>query len=63
VSTLSVLIRNARLAEELSLDRQGFQLVGQETAVHDFYDRTEVEMVYYPDSRHSRRIEPMTRST
>ena len=45
----SVLIRNARLGEELSLDRQGFQLVRQETAVHDFYDRTEVEMVYYPE--------------
>jgi hypothetical protein len=45
----SVLIRNARLGEELSLDRQGFQLVRQETAVHDFYDRAEVETVYYPE--------------
>jgi hypothetical protein len=45
----SVSIRNARLAEELSLDRQGFQLVQQETAVRDFYDRTEVEKVYYPE--------------
>jgi len=45
----SVLIRNARLGEELSLDRQGFQLVRQETAVHDFYDRAEVEKVYYPE--------------
>jgi hypothetical protein len=45
----SVLIRNARLAEELALDRQGFQLVHQETAVHDFYDRAEVEKVYYPE--------------
>ena len=44
-----VLIRNARLAEELSLDRQGFQLVRQETAVRDFYDSAEVEMVYYPE--------------
>jgi hypothetical protein len=33
----------------LSLDKQGFQLVGQETAVHDFYDRAEVEKVYYPE--------------
>ena len=32
----SVLIRNARLGEEFSLDRQGFQLVRQETAVHAF---------------------------
>jgi hypothetical protein len=43
----SVLVRNARLAEELALDRQGFQLVHQETAVRDFYDRAEVEKVYY----------------
>src|SRR6266851_7070981 len=45
----SVLIRNARLGEELSLDRQGFQLVRQETAVRDFYDRAEVEKVDYPE--------------
>jgi hypothetical protein len=45
----SVLIRNARLAEELSLDKQGFQLVHHETAVRDFYDREEVEKVYYPE--------------
>jgi len=45
----SVLIRNARFGEELSLDRQGFQLVRHETAVHDFYDRAEVQKVYYPE--------------
>src|SRR5215472_16935372 len=45
----SVLIRNARLERDLSLDKQGFQLVRQETAVHDFYDRAEVEKVYYPE--------------
>jgi hypothetical protein len=45
----SVLIRNVRLGEELSLDRQGFQLFRQETAVRDFYDRAEVEKVYYPE--------------
>jgi hypothetical protein len=44
-----VVIRNARLAEELSLDRQGFQLVHHETAVRDFYDRGEVQEVYYPE--------------
>ena len=44
-----VLIRNARLTEELSLDWQGFQLIHQETAVRDFYDRVEVEKVYYPE--------------
>jgi hypothetical protein len=45
----AVAIRNARLEPELSLDRQGFQLVHHETAVHDFYDRAEVETVYYPE--------------
>lgn len=45
----SVLIRNARLGEEPSLDRQGFRLVHQQTAVRDFYDREEVRKVYYPE--------------
>jgi hypothetical protein len=45
----SVLIRNARLEQQLSLDHQGFQLLRHETAVHDFYDRAEVERVYYPE--------------
>jgi hypothetical protein len=45
----SVLIRNARLTEQLSLDRQGFQLVHHETAVQDFYDRAKVQEVYYPE--------------
>jgi hypothetical protein len=44
-----VLIRNARLERDLSLDKQGFQLTRQESAVHDFYDRAEVEKVYYPE--------------
>jgi hypothetical protein len=45
----SVPIHNARLAEQLSLDREGFQLVSHETAVSDFYDRAEVQQVYYPE--------------
>ena len=45
----SVAIRNARAAQDLSLDREGFQLVHHETAVHDFYDRAEVEKVYYAE--------------
>jgi len=45
----SVRIRNARLESNLSLDRQGFQLVRQQTAVHDSYDRSEVAKVYYPE--------------
>ena len=45
----SVSIRNARLAEDLSLDKQGFVPVHHETTVQDFYDRAEVERVYYPE--------------
>ena len=45
----SVLIRNARLAEQLSLDREGFQMVHHETAVQDFYDRAEVREIYYSE--------------
>jgi hypothetical protein len=45
----TVLIRSARQQRNLSLDREGFQLLHQETAVHDFYDRAEVEKVYYPE--------------
>jgi hypothetical protein len=45
----SVVVRNARLGEEPPLDLQGFRLVHQQTAVRDFYDREEVEKVYYPE--------------
>jgi hypothetical protein len=46
----SVPIRNAReVAGDLSLDRQGFQLTHQETAVGDFYDQEEVKRAYYPE--------------
>jgi hypothetical protein len=48
----SVLIHNARLARDFALDRQGFQLVHHETAVRDFYDRAEVQQVYYPEVEH-----------
>ena len=46
----SVPIRNAReVVRELSLDKQGFQLTHQETAVRDFYDQEEVKTAYYPE--------------
>jgi hypothetical protein len=46
----SVPIRNGRaVLDELSLDRQGFELVNHETSVNDFYDRDEVQRVYYPE--------------
>ncbi len=46
----SVAIGKARpLLQELSLDKQGFELVRHETSVNDFYDREEVQRVYYPE--------------
>jgi hypothetical protein len=35
---------------ELSLDRQGFELLGHRSAVRDFYDDAEVRGVYYPEA-------------
>ncbi len=46
----NVPIRNAReVVRDLSLDKQGFQLTHQETAVRDFYDQEEVKRTYYPE--------------
>ena len=43
-------IRNLRpFAPSVSLDREGFSLVRQDTAVTDFYDDDEVKAVYYPE--------------
>jgi hypothetical protein len=44
-----VTVRNGRLAGDLSLDRQGFELRQVPSAVRDFYDPAEVERVYYPE--------------
>jgi hypothetical protein len=45
-----VAIHNARaVLSQLSLDRQGFAVAWQETAVANFYDETEVRAVYYPE--------------
>ena len=38
------------IESELDLDRQGFALVEQETAVKDFWDDDEVRRVYYPEA-------------
>jgi len=38
------------LAGELDLDRQGFALVEQRSAVRDFWDDDEVRRVYYPEA-------------
>jgi len=46
----SVAIHDARaLLSDLSLDRQGFAVAHQETAVANFYDEKEVRAVYYPE--------------
>ena len=43
-------VRNGRLvANQLSLDEQGFVFVEHKTRVKDFFDRTELESVYYPE--------------
>jgi hypothetical protein len=44
-------IRDMRpIAAEIELDRQGFALVEQHTAVRDFWDDEEVRRVYYPEA-------------
>lgn len=46
----SVTINDARrIADQLSLDAQGFVLRPQETRVGNFYDEAEVRSVYYPE--------------
>jgi hypothetical protein len=43
-------IRDGRpLVQELSLDKQGFVLIRNSTAVSNFYDEPEVRAVYYPE--------------
>ncbi len=47
----AVTIHNARLlADELSLERQGFVLVRHDTLMKDFYDEEEVRTVYYKET-------------
>ena len=46
----AVPIHNARkIMRELSLDRQGFAVTRQQSAVANFYDAGEVRNVYYPE--------------
>jgi hypothetical protein len=42
-------IRDGRTAADLSLDRNGFILVEQRSAVRDFFDLDELKRVYYPE--------------
>ena len=45
----AVTIANARALSDLSLDREGFCLVGHHSATANFYDAEEVRGVYYPE--------------
>jgi hypothetical protein len=50
---VEVPIRDARpIIGEITLDRQGFELVKHRSAVHDFYDDDEVKRVYYGEAEH-----------
>jgi hypothetical protein len=45
-----MIIRNGRsVADGFSLDRNGFVFVEHKTAVKDFFDRQQLESVYYPE--------------
>ena len=45
-----VAVRNGRLlADQLSLDEQGFVFVEHKTKVADFFDPAQLESVYYPE--------------
>ena len=44
-------IHDLRVIEaDISLDREGFELLGHVSAVRDFYDDAEVRAVYYPEA-------------
>ena len=46
----TVAIHDVRpLASEISLDREGFAVLHQQSAVRDFWDEDEVRRVYYPE--------------
>jgi hypothetical protein len=38
------------IVDDISLDAQGFDLVGHRTAVSDFYNEQEVRSIYYPEA-------------
>ncbi len=50
VDSRPMIIRNGRsVADGFSLDRNGFVFVEHKTAVKDFFDRQQLESVYYPE--------------
>jgi hypothetical protein len=42
-------IRNGRLRNDFTLERNGFRFVRHDTAVADFFDPAEIKRVYYPE--------------
>ena len=47
----TIRIRDMRpVASEISLDREGFELLRHESAVHDFWDDDQVRDIYYPEA-------------
>jgi hypothetical protein len=40
------------IQSQISLDRQGFALLEQRSAVRDFWDEDEIRRVYYPEAEH-----------
>jgi hypothetical protein len=45
-----VVIRNARSLSNLSIDREGFQLVNHQSSVQNFYDDETVRSIYYSEA-------------
>ncbi|HEX5326504.1 MAG TPA: CmcJ/NvfI family oxidoreductase [Acetobacteraceae bacterium] len=45
-----MMVRNARPITDASLDREGFVLVRQRSAVGDFYNEDELRQIYYPEA-------------
>ena len=59
----TVPIRDGRLIiNELSLDKQGFFLLRNQSAVADFYDEQEVRAVQYPEVERLVRGKPLAQS-
>ena len=38
------------VASRVSLDREGFAVLHQQSAVHDFWDEDEIRRIYYPEA-------------
>ena len=58
-----VTVHDARpIVADLSLDREGFELIEQRSAVHDFYDEDELRRVFTPKPNAWSRSTPARRA-